>query len=120
MSECVWCGNFYTQACHVRDKATFSDMRPHDYHNIVALCSSCHYHFFDQGRMVFGPSCEVIVVLRCVTYRRVEARQPKRRVFISAEYLDWKNERAHTLLKAELRRLRKSQIALPAGQQAEQ
>lgn len=107
MGGCIWCEAFHTQACHVRDKASFRDGGPHDYHNIVALCSSCHYHYFDRGRMAFGPDCQFVVVLRCVSYRRVEQRPPRRPVFIRSEYLDWKNGRVHTLLQAELRRLRR-------------
>jgi hypothetical protein len=108
MSRCVWCEAFHTQACHVRDKSSFVGGGLHDYHNIVSLCSSCHYHFFDQGKMGFGSGCEFLVVLRCVRYRKVEARTPTTRIFIKDEYVAWKNGRVHSLLKAELRRIHRT------------
>jgi len=105
MSGCVWCGSYHTQACHVKDKATFTDDRPHDFHNIVALCSACHNHYFDQRKMGFGPSCSFIIVLHCISFKRWEVREPQSAIYINNEYIAWKNKRLHMLLKAELRKL---------------
>jgi hypothetical protein len=105
MTECLFCGSRNTQKCHVKDKASFEDGDHHDFHNIILLCPNCHYDYFDQGRMAIGPSCETLIVLRCVKYRRVEFKQVNYSVYVNTDFIAWKNTRAHSFLKAELRKL---------------
>lgn len=104
MRICAVCGAHRTEKCHVRDKSTFDGKINHDFHNIVYLCSSHHHEFFDRERLVYDTRNDHWVLLRCVKYRRVERHPTKSPVVIKQEYIEWKNRRCHSFLRAELRR----------------
>jgi predicted restriction endonuclease len=105
MTGCIWCGNYHTQRCHVRDRASFQAGDPHDHFNIVLLCATCHDHFFDRGRMGITEDCRLLVLLRCKTFERIEVRPPNYPIFVSTSHICWKNMRAHSYVKARIRGL---------------
>lgn len=106
MKICAVCGHGVTEACHVRDKASFPPGVGHDFHNIVLLCAT-HHSFFDTSRLAIDPGTRCLLLLHCITWRRVAEYRPLSAITIRPEYIEWKNERVHTYLKAELRRKRR-------------
>lgn len=105
MNACLVCGSPATQLCHVKDKASFVDGKPHDFHNIIRLCAKHHYHYFDQGKLALSPDCKFILILRCISIRKVERVEPMSLFYVNSDYVSWKNIRTHSYLKAELRKL---------------
>ena len=105
MNTCFICGGVGAQKCHVKNRSEFGPAHPHDYYNIVYLCPTHHYQFFDNRRMAIVPSTQEFLLLHCVKFRRVELVKSLERVCIKDEYIQWKNRRIHTYLKAELRKL---------------
>jgi len=110
MKVCAVCGVNKTQKCHVKDKHTFKGEMHHDFHNIIYLCAYHHYEFFDQSRLAIDPETNELILLRCILNRRIEIIQSKNLMAIQLEYINWKNIRAHTYLKAELRKKRLSKL----------
>jgi hypothetical protein len=55
--------------------------------------------------MGFTEDCSAIVVLRCKTFRKLDIRPPQYRFHVQPAYVAWKNLRAHSYVKAQLRYL---------------
>lgn len=108
---CAVCGSANVQRCHVKDKAEFRGRRSHDFHNIIYLCAEHHYAFFDKERMAIVPGGVELLVLRCKKFRRIDSYEPKGRIVVKGEYIEWKNTRVHPQLKAELRKKRREAAA---------
>ena len=113
MERCLICDSYGTQQCHVRAKSSFEDGEIHDFHNILYLCERHHYQYFDRGRLAIAADCSSVVLLHCVSYRRVETLKPQRRFYVKREYLDWKNDLCHSYLKAEIRRVSIEKVQPP-------
>jgi hypothetical protein len=111
MRVCAVCGALDTQKCHVKDKGTFEANEHDDFHNIIFLCASHHYEFFDQARLAIDPISRTLLLLKCIRFRRIEIAEPRSAVAIKPEYIRWKNRSVHTFLKAELRKRQNAVIA---------
>lgn len=112
MIVCSVCGTrTAVQKCHVKDKATFSSCDNHDFHNIIYLCPTHHYSYFDKGRMVIYRPRSVLLLLESISPRSIVSIRSKNRIVVRAEYIQWKNNCAHMFLKAELRKLENKSTA---------
>lgn len=104
MRHCFVCDAYGAQKCHVKDKAELTN-RNHDFHNIIFLCPLHHFQYFDKSRMAIVPGTSQLLLLHCVKYRRITVHESRFPIHVLPEYIEWKNERIHIFLKAELRQM---------------
>ena len=102
---CCACGYLGSQKAHVKDKSTLikEGIKDHEFRNIVCLCISCHYEFFDQGklgikRLTTGRHL-FILLDKDNTIRELESNCI---INVLDDYLKWKNKQCNSRLLIRL------------------
>lgn len=110
---CSACGKTDAQRAHVRDRASFDpEYRNHDFYNIIHLCAYCHHRYFDEGLMAILIDEQKFLVLINIARREIEEREFTQKISVKQEFIDWKNERCHSYLEAEMRKRRLANAAV--------
>lgn len=100
MSRCAICGTRNVEGAHVKARAQFTGNFDDRRHNILPLCPT-HHDEFDLGRIAID-----VANSRFIIFDELENPMPVITGFdlrtISAEYVTWKNQRAHYKLRFRL------------------
>lgn len=116
LGSCSACKNSGQNKAHVRDKSSFPKGHDDTTNNIVILCRTCHYEFFDDGKMLLakckcGKFIFVKMPLEGGAPERVNSR---RRLSVRSQYLETKAQQALRPLFVEYVRI-KNQCTCSAG-----
>lgn len=92
---CAVCGHPHTTRAHVKDKSVCEKegIVDHEYLNIIELCYSCHYDYFDRSKMGVYKSESQFFFAKLNEQNEIEIITAKYTLNVREEYIKWKNKR---------------------------
>ena len=91
---CSVCGTLGVTDAHVKDKALCGDLHDDTYTNIIQMCYSCHYEYFDNNRMgIIKIKDKPTLFVFLDKENEIQVRESKNLINVRDEYIDWKNKR---------------------------
>ncbi len=97
---CCVCGQLGVTDAHVKDKSVCGNLRDHTFTNIIQMCYTCHYQFFDANRMGIKKITNnhtLFVLLN--KENNIQVIESKCIINVKDEYIEWKNKRCHPQIR---------------------